>query len=67
MAMQDKSSPPDFVSQLQDQAKQQSLLHKKRLLPKETDWVTSFIGNYPWQVMLVLAIIGAVIWEIVLL
>lgn len=54
----------DFVSELQRQAKHQSLVHEKRLLPPQVDWLTSIIGNYPWQVILVLAVVGAVVWEI---
>lgn len=57
-------SSPDFVDKLKAQAVKQSLLHKRRLLPKETDWLTSFVGNYPWQVMLALALLGAVLWEL---
>lgn len=54
----------DFVSELQRQAKHQSLLHEKRLLPSQVDWLTSIIGNYPWQVILGLALVGALAWEI---
>ena len=56
----------DFVSVLQRQAKEQSRLHEERLLPKNVDWITSLIGNYPWQFILVLALIGAVVWELFL-
>lgn len=54
----------DFISLLQDQAKKQSMLHAKRLLPKRIDPLTSFIGNYPWQVILFLSIVGSIAWEI---
>lgn len=56
----------DFVSLLQEQAQLQSKLNKERLLPREVDWVTSLIGNYPWQFILVISVIGAVIWEVAL-
>ncbi|NCN03966.1 MAG: hypothetical protein GW942_02735 [Candidatus Pacebacteria bacterium] len=56
----------DFVSLLQEQAQLQSKLNKERLLPREVDWATSFIGNYPWQFILVISVIGAVIWEVFL-
>lgn len=54
----------DFIFILQTQAKKQSKLHEQRLLPKNVDWLTSIIGNYPWQFILVLAVIGAVVWEV---
>lgn len=56
----------DFISVLQDQAKKQSRLHEERLLPKNVDWLTSMIGNYPWQFILALALIGAIGWQLFL-
>ena len=56
----------DFISVLQSRAKNQSRLHEERLLPKNIDWLTSMIGNYPWQFILTLAVFGAVIWELFL-
>ena len=55
----------DFLEVLQAQAKQQSRLHEKRLLPKNVDWLTSLIGNYPWQFILFLSVVGAVLWGLV--
>jgi hypothetical protein len=56
----------DFVSLLQEQAQLQSKLNKERLLPRNVDWMTSLIGNYPWQFILVISVCGAVIWEVFL-
>lgn len=56
----------DFLTVLQEQAEKQSQLHKTRILPKNVDWLTSMIGNYPWQFILGLSILGAVVWEFVL-
>lgn len=42
-----------FIAQLQQQAQKQALLHEKRLLPRQVDWITSIIGSYPWQVLAV--------------
>ncbi|NCN87778.1 MAG: hypothetical protein GW941_02690 [Candidatus Pacebacteria bacterium] len=56
----------DFVSLLQEQAQLQSKLNKERLFPKEVDWLTSIIGNYPWQFILVISILGAVVWDVFL-
>jgi hypothetical protein len=56
----------DFIAVLQERAQEQSVLHKKRLLPKNVDWLTSLIGNYPWQFILSISIIGALVWEFLL-
>lgn len=53
----------DFISLLQDQAQKQSMLNTKRILPKKMDVITSFVGNYSWQVILAISVIGAVIWQ----
>lgn len=54
----------DFVSLLQEQAQKQSMLNTRRILPKKMDAITSFVGNYPWQVILVASTIGAIIWQL---
>ncbi len=48
-----------FLEQLQSQAQKQAVLHEKRILPRQLDNITSFIGNYPWQVIGVLSFITA--------
>lgn len=53
----------DFISLLQDQAQKQSMLNTRRILPKKMDAITSFIGNYSWQVILVISLVGAMIWQ----
>lgn len=53
----------DFLIQLQQQAAKQSLVHSKRLLPEQLDVFTSFIGRYPWQVILILSGFVAVLLE----
>lgn len=54
----------DFVSLLQEQAYKQSMLNTKRILPQKIDGLTSFVGNYPWQVILFISVVGAVIWQL---
>lgn len=49
----------DFLAQLQSQAQKQAVLHEKRILPRQLDGITSFIGNYPWQVIGVLSLLTA--------
>lgn len=60
--MSTKSS--SFVSRLQAEAAVQSRLHRQRLLPSQLDRVTSFVGNYPWQVLFVLSGLTAVLIEV---
>jgi hypothetical protein len=51
----------DFLAQLQGQAQKQAQLHHHRLIPKKLDAVTSVIGRYPWQVLLVISGLSAVV------
>lgn len=53
-----------FVARLQAEAALQSQLHKRRFLPSQLDWLTSLIGNYPWQVMLLLSGVTAGLLEV---
>jgi hypothetical protein len=45
----------DFLKRLQSEASLQARLHQQRFLPAQLDVITSFIGRYPWQVVLVLS------------
>jgi hypothetical protein len=58
------SHSPSFLDQLQLQAKKQAKLHETRLLPRQLDSITSFVGNYPWQVLLALSGITALVIEL---
>jgi hypothetical protein len=42
-----------FLSKLQAQAELQARLNTHRFFPSQMDEITSFIGRYPWQVVLV--------------
>jgi len=53
----------DFLAQLQQQAAKQALVHTRRILPEQLDIFTSFIGRFPWQVILVLSGLVAVVLE----
>jgi hypothetical protein len=44
-----------FLQQLQRQAELQSHLSTTRILPRHSDWLTTFIGNHPWQTLVVLS------------
>ncbi|MDQ3008386.1 MAG: hypothetical protein M3Q81_02205 [bacterium] len=42
----------DFVAKLQQEAQLQARLNQEHLIPSQLDWLTSFIGRYSWQVIL---------------
>jgi hypothetical protein len=39
-------------------------LETHRLLPRQLDPLTSLIGNYPWQILLISSGITTVVWMI---
>ena len=45
----------DFLHQLQQQAAKQAVLQEKRLLPKQFDFASALVGNYPWQVLIIVS------------
>lgn len=54
-----------FLKSLQTEAALQAKLEAQRLLPSSLDAVTSFIGRYPWQVLLVasgILALGIEVW-----
>jgi hypothetical protein len=53
-----------FLQQLQQQAAKQALLNQKRFLPKQLDFVSALVGNYPWQVLIIVSGLTAVILEV---
>lgn len=53
-----------FLSQLKLEAKKQAKLHENRLLPRQLDGVTSLIGTYPWQALLLLSGMTALVLEL---
>jgi|GEM_PF-1749535 len=61
-----KVSSSTFLQQLQEQAKLQSHLSTSRVLPKQLDPLSTFIGNCPWQIILVLSGVTAFLatWKI---
>jgi hypothetical protein len=53
-----------FLLELQEQAKVQSKLEDVRFFPKLLDPVMSLIGNYPWQILLLLSGFSAIVWRL---
>ncbi len=55
-----------FIKRLQNQAKKQSELEKKRLLPKELSALAELVVKYPWQSLLVSSGLTAALVEFVI-
>ncbi len=53
-----------FVEKLQKQAKVQSQLERKRILPRKVDSLTSLIARYPWQTLLLLSLLTTIALEV---
>lgn len=45
----------NFLRKLEEEALLQAELENHQLLPRKLDWITSFIGRHPWQVILVVS------------
>lgn len=58
------SETASFLKELKKQAHLQSTLHTHRFFPRQLDPFTSFIGNYPWQVLLISSGITAFVWAV---
>ena len=53
----------NFIIQIEKEAQKQAILHENRLLPRQLDWLTTTVGNYAWQVILILSFLTALaIW-----
>lgn len=50
-----------FLQELQTQAKRQATLHQNSPVPARLNFITAFIGNYPWQTLLILSGLSAVL------
>ena len=58
-------SQAEFLDKLQKEAEFQKKLSQSRLLPKQVDVVTAFIGTHVWQTLLFLSIVTALILEVI--
>jgi hypothetical protein len=56
-----KKEHKDFLAQLQDQARLQANLNTTRILPRQADVLTAFIGNHPWQTLVMLSTISTIL------
>ena len=53
-----------FMIKLQEEASLQARLNKSSLIPPQFDGITSFLGRYPWQCLLVLSGLTSLALEI---
>lgn len=60
-----KVSDNQFLRQLQEQAELQAHLSTSRILPKHADFLTTFIGNHPWQTIVFLSTISTIIMIVI--
>lgn len=58
------TSPDAFLETLQAQAQQQAQLHQRKLLPKQVEGFTALVGSYPWQILLFLSGLTALLFEV---
>jgi hypothetical protein len=64
MSAQSHLTTEEFLEKLEQEATLQSRLQQQRLLPQQIDWLTSIIGRYPWQTILVLSGFVAFLLEV---
>ena len=59
--MKKVKSEKQFLNELQHQADLQAPLNTVHWLPKQLDPVTALIGKYPWQVLLIVSGVTALL------
>ncbi|MBW7944786.1 hypothetical protein H3C70_05315 [Patescibacteria group bacterium] len=55
------TSDRQFLQELQRQAELQSQLSTTRILPRHADWLTTLIGNHPWQTLVVISTVSTIV------
>jgi hypothetical protein len=60
-----KRSTQDFLQHLEQEALRQKQLYRHRVLPPQLDALTTFVGTYAWQVLVIAAFVTAVLIEVV--
>lgn len=59
-----KRANQEFLTKLQHQAALQAKLNKRRFLPTQFDFLTSLIGRYAWQFLVITSGITALLIEV---
>lgn len=54
----------NFLSELQKEASIQKKLNQERIFPEYLDGLTSLIGSYPWQTLLLLSAVSTIMLEL---
>lgn len=54
-----------FLKKLQEQAELQAQLSTTRILPEKADHMMTFVGNHPWQTLVVLATMSTVLMLVI--
>lgn len=57
-------SQSKFLEKLRVEAKLQSKLNDKTILPKRLGFFTDLIGNYSWQFLILISLVTAFIMEL---
>ena len=58
-------SDQEFLEKLKREAKAVQGLEVERLIPSELSGLASLVAKHTWQVLLALAILSSVLWEII--
>lgn len=60
-----QSTRQEFLQLLEREAKQQSVLNQRPLLPHQLDGFASFVAGHTWQVVSGLAVASALLVEVI--
>ena len=61
-----KNDSQEFLIKLKNEAKLISSLEKDKFVPDRLSIVANFIATHAWQILLVLAFITSLFWELLL-
>ncbi len=55
----------DFLQRLEEEAQHQAQLNQTRLLPEKLSGLARFVATYPWQTILLLSAVSALLmWRL---
>ncbi len=55
-----------FLAKLQQEAQAQAKLEERQILPKQLSGLASLVATHSWQVLLLLSLLGALVWQLCL-
>lgn len=59
-----RNNQKEFLDLLEHEARYQSVLNERPLLPHQLDGIASFVAAHTWQVVSILALVSAAIVEV---